>query len=76
MAEAVGEVPDADVIEGEVGSITGMETEWGDIFVSGDGKLIAPVLDGAAAICRQCGSTYDRGTATCGDCHVPLYQLS
>jgi hypothetical protein len=76
ITDAAGENPEAAVIEGEVGAITGMETEWGDIFVSGDGKLIAPVLDGAAAICPQCGSTYDRGIATCGDCHVPLYQLS
>lgn len=76
ITDAGGEVLDESVVEGEVGSITGMETEWGDIFVSGDGKLIAPVLDGAAAVCPQCGSTYDRGTATCGDCHVPLYQVS
>ena len=76
LAMSDGDNLDDAVFEEEVGTITGMETEWGDILVTRGGKLIAPVLDGAAAICPQCGSTYDRGITTCGECHVELFSVS
>ena len=65
----------AKVLVSSVGIVRAMETDFGDIYVSQEGKVVAPVLDDAAAICPQCGATYRSGFETCSDCNVPLHHL-
>ena len=62
---------------GEVGIIQDMDADFGDIFVGGPSKLVAPVLDpSAAAICPNCGATYEAGVARCSDCELELRPLT
>jgi hypothetical protein len=68
-------------VEGEklgwVGIVRAKEVDFGDVFVSATGKLIAPVLDpDAAAICPSCGTLYRSGFPTCSNCQVPVRPLT
>ena len=59
-----------------IGIIRAMDADFGDVFISAGGKLIAPVLDPtAAAICPQCGALYRAGFSTCSDDQTPLRPL-
>jgi hypothetical protein len=61
---------------GWIGIIVAMDADFGDVFISAGGKLIAPVLDPtAAAICPQCGALYRAGFSTCSDDQTPLRPL-
>jgi len=62
---------------GCVGTIQAREADFGDIFVSEKGELIAPVFHAeAAGICPSCGAVYRSGFPTCSDCQVPVCPLS
>ena len=61
---------------GWVGILREADADFGDIFISAGGKVIAPVgYPGAAAICPNCGSLYRAGFTRCKDDQVPLRPL-
>jgi len=61
---------------GWTGVMSTMQADFGRVYVSAAGKVIAPVLDpGAAAICPACGTLFSAGTSTCSDCDVPVRPL-
>ncbi|MGH9862579.1 MAG: hypothetical protein ACRD35_04070 [Candidatus Acidiferrales bacterium] len=61
---------------GVVGIMRAAKAEFGTLYVSPAGKIIAPAFDpSATAICPSCGATYRRGFNTCADCEVPLHLL-
>ena len=62
---------------GSVGIVRSRAADFGDLFISAAGEVIAPVLDPeAAAICPRCGILYRSGFTTCSDCQVALRPLS
>ena len=62
---------------GWVGLLRETELDFGDIFVSAAGKLIAPILDPTAgAICPDCGALYRAGFSLCSDDQIPLRSLA
>jgi hypothetical protein len=62
---------------GWAGLIRDVNADFGDMFVSASGKLIAPVVyPGTRAICPKCGMLYRAGFSICSDDQVPLRPLA
>ena len=70
-------VSDLDGAElGWVGILREADADFGDIFISASGRVIAPVAyPGSAMICPNCGSLYRAGFTTCSDDQTPLRPL-
>jgi hypothetical protein len=61
---------------GWVGILSEPDSDFGDVFISASGKVIAPVAyPGSAMICPNCGSLYRAGFTTCSEDQTPLVRL-
>jgi hypothetical protein len=76
-AELELRISDVDGAElGWVGILRETESDFGDIFISAQGKVIAPVgCPGAASICPRCGSVFRAGFTMCDEDLTPLRPL-
>jgi len=61
---------------GWVGILREPDADFGDVFISASGKVIAPVAyPGSAMICPNCGSLYRAGFTTCSEDQTLLRPL-
>jgi hypothetical protein len=61
---------------GWVGILRERDADFHDIFISADGKVVAPVgYPGAAAVCPTCGALFRVGPTHCDEDQTPLRPL-